>query len=170
MSQIEYIPDVAVGPELDSVLRALLSTCFTQPHDVVFQHRRYAQEMPAHRWLIRDQAGKVVSHAAAHEKSIEAEGKSYRIGGIAEVCVDPKHRGKGQAKQLLAAAHLWLAENGFDYAVLFGEREVYASSGYTHAMVLFDSGAGLEKVEVQVLPLGLRPWPASEVRLIGPPF
>ena len=93
--KIEYLPDDNVTDTLDYELRSLLTTCFTKPQDVVFRDRQYFQEPYPHRWVIRDENNAIVAHIGVHEKQVETEGRTYRIGGIAEVCVHPDYRGKG---------------------------------------------------------------------------
>ncbi len=65
---IEYVADASVDPALDVALRRLLCTCF--PKTPVFRDRRYYNEPPAHRWLIRGSDGDPVAHVAVHEKLI----------------------------------------------------------------------------------------------------
>ena len=103
--QVEYVPDATVDAELDQQLRALLSLCFTKPHDAVFQHRRYFLEPYPHRWMVREAAGRVIAHVGAHDKSVEADGERFRIGGICEVCVHPAVRGRGLVRRMLAVVH-----------------------------------------------------------------
>lgn len=127
---IQHIADAAVDDALDLELRALLSTCFTGPQDSVFKHRRYFNEPPAHRWCIRGEDGTLAAHLAVHERTLLAEGRSFPVGGLAEVCVHPSYRGRGYLKALVAEAHRWLKEHDYAFAVLFGDSRYYASSGY----------------------------------------
>jgi hypothetical protein len=83
--KIEYIKDEDVDPGLDRELRNLLTICFTKPEDAIFLKRRYFREPPQHRWMIRVESTKIIAHIAIHEKVVKAKGKTYRIGGIAEV-------------------------------------------------------------------------------------
>ena len=174
---IEDFPDSAVDEAMDLALRELLSTCFTKAQDDVFQRRRYFNEMPAHRWIIRDEKGTLVAHLATHEKEIFHAAGSSPVGGIAEVCVRPSHRGRGYVKHLLAAAHPWLVWRGALYSVLFGDTKVYSPSGYRAvgnlAMdVAASEGAAERRIITYALalPLGPTPWPEGEVYLPGPKF
>ena len=83
--KIEYLPDYSVTGSMDYELRGLLTTCFTKPQDVVFRDRRYFRDPYPHRWVIRDDNNAIVAHIGVHEKQVEAEGRTCRIGGIAEV-------------------------------------------------------------------------------------
>lgn len=169
-----YLPDAAVDAALDRELRALLSTCFTKPEDVVFRERRYFKEPPAHRWLLREEGGRLAAHVAVHEKMVEVAGRGWPIGGIAEVCVHPDQRGRGHVRALLAAIHPWLVARGIPFSVLFGDPRIYTSSGYAAVSNLFlrasASAAWAPAPGVMARPLLAEPWPAGEVRLAGPAF
>ena len=173
--RVDYLSDASVDAAMDAELRTLLSTCFRKPQDFVFQERRYFTQPPQHRWMIRNRDGELVAHTAVHDKTVEAGGKSFRIGGIAEVCVHPDFRGRGYVKIILAQIHDWLISEGYDFAVLFGMVEVYASAGYVQKDNLFhDAEVDGKKTRKQVTPMvrelsGI-PWPSCEVYLPGPVF
>ena len=173
---IEYLPDAAVDSLLDENLRKLLCLCFTKPGDAVFKQRRYFHEPPGHRWLMRDDTGMAIAHIAVHEKYVVVEGKKYPIGGIAEVCVHPDHRGHGYVKQILAAIEVWLISHRVEYAVLFGNPKIYGSSGYQPVTNLFhdaEDGAGKPRfasVKAMIKPLTNRKWFTPEVYLPGLAF
>jgi len=173
----EYVLDSTVNLALDQKLRDILSTCFTKPGDTVFRDRRYWRELPQHRWVIRATTGEIIAHIAVHEKIVVFGGKKHRIGGIAEVCVRPEHRGHGYVKVLLAHAHDWLRAYGFAFAVLFGEPHVYSSSGYvvvTNLVADIRDAAGEVRRQpakgAMVVSLGRQSWPATEVFLPGQIF
>jgi GNAT superfamily N-acetyltransferase len=173
---VEYLPDAAIDKALDAELRGLLTLCFTKAEDVVFRTRRYFKEPYAHRWVIRDGNGALIAHAGVHDKQIEAAGRLYRIGGLCEVCVRPSYRGRGFVRAMLAAVDDWMRRNAFDFAVLFGDAQVYKSSGYVAATVLIDEpspeggGPCPKPSQAMVKPVGVTPWPDGDVRLIGIKF
>ncbi len=169
---IEYIPDDSVNDVLDQELRVLLTTCFTKPRDLVFRNRRYFREPYRHRWVIRDNQGKIVAHIGVHEKKVEAGGCMFRVGGIAEVCVHPDCRGKGYVRMMLQCVHGWLSEKGFTFAFLFGDPLVYGSSGYVQIGNLFHGGGehGWKQVKAMIRELSLTSWPSGDVHLPGPTF
>ena len=175
---VEYIADAAVDAELDRALRDLLSTCFTKPQDHVFRTRRYFNEPPAHRWLIRDEAGTLVAQLAAHEKRLFTDdNRSLPIGGIAEVCVRPDHQGRGYVKPMLAAAHEWMGGAGFVFSLLSGNSRYYASSGYVPVDNLLRNAPGpageTRRVKAEgmlAVPLSNLAWPQGEIYLPGPSF
>ncbi|AHF92249.1 aminoglycoside 2'-N-acetyltransferase [Opitutaceae bacterium TAV5] len=175
---IDYIADSAVDAALDLALRELLSACFTKPQDHVFKTRRYFNEPPAHRWLIRDATGTPVAHLAAHEKQLFTDdGRTLRIGGIAEVCVRPDHQGRGYVKPLIAAAHRRMGAGGFAFSVLSGNERYYASSGYRPVNNLLRDGVGPAGEAVRIraegflaAPLSDTVWPHGDVYIPGPSF
>ena len=124
---MEHVPDRQVDEALDAQLRRLLTTCFPGP---MFLAKRYNAELPAHRWIVRDGPDRLVAHAALHDKQVGTGVGDIRIGGVAEVCVHPDHRGRGTVRSLLDAVHAWILEARIPAALLFGKPEVYGSSGY----------------------------------------
>jgi GNAT superfamily N-acetyltransferase len=174
--RVGFIEDALVSATFDAELRALLSTCFLKPGDEVFRLRRYWREPPQYRWFIRGADGGLIAHTAAHDKTVGVAGECLRIGGIAEVCVHPAHRGCGLVRRILATAHDWLRGRDYPFAMLFGDPRVYASSGYAAVEnVVCDEPdpagtSGRHPVKAMVRPLGARPWPTAEVYLPGPKF
>jgi predicted N-acetyltransferase YhbS len=171
-AQPQYLPDESVDDALDRELRGLLTTCFTKPQDTVFRHRRYFVEPYPHRWVIRDGRGTIVAHVGVHEKQVEAGGRTYRIGGIAEVCVHPDHRGNGYVRIMLQAVHNRLIKHGFIFALLFGDPRVYGSSGYVQVGNLYYGGGpdGWKQVRGMVRQLSTTAWPTENVHLPGGKF
>jgi predicted acetyltransferase len=173
---IEYLADSSVDAVLDAQIRELLTTCFTKSEDVVFKDRRYFIEPYPHRWVIRDTHGSLVAHIGVHEKTVEADGRTFRIGGIAEVCVHPDFRGRDFVKKMLSRVHDWLVRNEFDFAILFGEPCIYNSSGYVqvdnlvHDDVTATGENCTSQSPVMVRPLTETTWPGGPVYLPGPKF
>jgi predicted N-acetyltransferase YhbS len=173
---IDYIADSKVDAALDAQLRALLSACFTGPHNERFKTQRYYNEMPQHRWLIRE-PGRVIAHVALHDKIIGTAAGDQRIGGVAEVAVHPDFRGRGLVQQLLAKSHDWLAAQGVPFGFLFGDWAVYKSSGYVPVKNLIRrfvperSEWVTEPISgAMVKVIGKTPWPDGEIDLRGPTF
>jgi len=173
---ISFFPDATVDSDGDARLRALLSACFTDP---CFRVRRFCHEMPGYRWLVTDPAtGGWVAHLAGHDKVIGHPGGELRIFGVAEVCVLPDHRGRGHVRGLLAAAHSWASARRFPFAMLFGRREVYESSGYVAVdnpirRLQNDGSWDLTPMKFAMArPLldSAPPWPDGLIDLRGPLF
>lgn len=169
---VEYIADEDVNEMIDQEIRRLLCTCFTRPQDVVFQDRRYCNEPYPHHWMTRDAEGALIAHLGLHEKQIESDDGYFLIGGVAEVCVHPDHRGTGCVKAMIQLAHEWMIQQGVPFSVLFGGRQVYGSSGYARMadIVHGDDKSGWKPAKVLVKELSALVWPSGSVRLPGPKF
>ncbi len=123
-----YRSDEAVTDDEDRQLRGLFFSCFS--YNPIFLARRYLKRRPGHRWMVKTETGEIVGHAALHERVIGTETGELRVGGVAEVCVAPAHRGLGITKQLLRSVDQWLQAQDIGFGMLFGEPKIYASSGY----------------------------------------
>jgi predicted acetyltransferase len=172
----EYLADINVTRAMDEELRALLTTCFTKPQDMIFRTQRYFRQPYKDRWIIKNEKGAMVAHIGVHDKKIMADGRTYRITGIAEVCVHPDFRGRGFVNMMLVDIHKWAKEQGFVFSMLFGDSKIYSSSGYLpRANVMHDADSpGGQTCKKQITPLVREisgtPWPATEVYLPGPTF
>src|ERR1700742_3666755 len=85
--RLEYAREPDVSEQLDRELRALISGCFNSPQDAFLRDQRWVREMPLHRYMLRDEHGQLVAHAAVHEKVIGVGDGELTVGGTAEVCV-----------------------------------------------------------------------------------
>lgn len=174
---VTHVREPEVSSELDAELRRLLRACFPQPHNAFFLERRYAHEVPLHRYLVRDTEGRLVAHLGIHDKLLGVGSGEVQVGGMAEVCVDETQRGRGLVKRLLDEAHRALAERGVPFAFLFGEPAIYGSSGYRHLAAdvrRFDPAKGATETGpsrvAMYKPLTTQPWPEGVVDLRGPMF
>jgi len=175
--RLEYVREPAVSEALNRELIELISGCFYQPHNAFFKERRYAQQMPLHRYMLRSAEGRLVAHLAVHDKILSVAGAELRVGGMAEVCVLESARGRGYVRLLLEEAHRGLVESGVEFAFLFGDANVYGSSGYrpvsasiarlNHATQLVEATV-LQSALVKLL--ANRAWPEGPVDLRGPLF
>ena len=174
MDKVNYIHDTKVGETLNKKLIDLLSICFVK--DPVLKYQRYCKEMPQHRWYIEEK-NKIVAHLALHEKTITTQMGDFPIGGVAEVGVHPDYRGRGSVKKMLIKAHSWLRNNKYPFCVLFGEKEIYSSSGYTlvkNEIKHLDDKTNQWIIEVNRHAmknvLGDIPWPEGLININGPMF
>lgn len=172
--EVKYLPDDSVDAEMDQKLKDLFTSCFTKPQDHVFKERRYFKEPYKHRWVIKNEAGRLVAHVGVHDKIVEADGAKLKIGGIAEVCVLPDYRGRGYVRIMLDKIHSWMEEQPFDFSMLFGDPKVYSSSGYisTTNLIGTDETTGKRKpLDAMVKSVSDKSWPAdSEAFLVGKKF
>ena len=172
---VAYLPDATVDAALDAEIRSLLTTCFKKPQDTVFETQRYFREPYPHRWIVRDTDGRMVAHIGVHEKRVHAGDTVLPIAGIAEVCVHPDCRGRGYVRCMLDTVHARMGDAGRLFAVLFGNPDVYRSSGYLPCDNLVHDadapdGGPCRATNTLVRPLAGRPWPTGEVYLPGPKF
>ncbi|MDR3402182.1 MAG: GNAT family N-acetyltransferase [Chthoniobacter sp.] len=171
---IIYRSDETVTGDEDRQLRSLLFSCFS--FNPVFLARRYFIQRPGHRWFAKSSAGDIVAHAALHERTIGAESEDLLIGGIAEVCVATNHRGLGISKELLQSIDQWLKGRGIAFAMLFGQPQVYASSGYVpiqnklRAKNLLSRYANPFCGTPMIKSLSQTSWPRGTIDLRGPTF
>lgn len=170
--KLEYIEDKWVDENLDKKLRNLLSSCFLNGNDAsVFQSRRYYNDIPQHRYLVWDGLN-LAAQIAVHEKKVCVNEDEITVCGIAEVCVASSYRGQGLVKLMLDAIHKDRKQAGDQCSVLFGESEIYASSGYVcvdNVFILNEQQIWVKAENVMARPLN-QDWPSHEVKLIGIPF
>lgn len=171
---IETSSECMVDRDLDAQLRNLLMLCF--PHEPLFRTRRFFRERPTQRWFIRNGEG-MAAHLCIHRKVIKCAAGSMLIGGVAEVCVHPEFRGRGLVREILNEAHGWMRGYQYEFGMLFGNTNVYASSGYMpilNSIRHYDMSEQCWKVETfehaMFRPLGQRKWPDGEIGLGGPTF
>lgn len=168
-----YIADASIDELGDLEIRKLLSLCFTKPEDGIFKERRYFRDPYPHRWVTRDDTGALVAHLGVHEREVEVDGNTIQIGGIADVCVHPDHRGKGYMRTMLSEAHAYLKEQGFLFSVLFGESELYQKVGYKGVDNLYYGSpetGWLVAEHGMVYELNNVPWPTEKVHIRGDKF
>lgn len=171
---ITIVEEGSIDDALDVQIRALLVDSF--PRDPVFHERRWNHEVPAWRVCVFDQRG-IVGQIAIHEKSGLGPGGEFRFGGIAEVCVLERARRKGLVRRMLDVAHARLREEGVPFAILFGEKEVYGSSGY-HPLgvplrlrdVTTDRWTTAIRPSAMYIELLDDPFPTGTIDLRGPDF
>ncbi|OIQ26543.1 GNAT family N-acetyltransferase [uncultured Vibrio sp.] len=170
--EFEYIRDHDVSTDLDKKLRQLLSASFLNGQDPeIFSKQRYYKEPPQHRYLLWDK-DTIAAHIAVHDKHVHCDGEDHTISGIAEVCVHTEYRKQGLVKQLLEKVLQDSKARGDAFSVLFGEAEIYGSSGYVtssnlHILTPEKKWVRVDKVMARELN---QSWPEADVRLDGLPF
>lgn len=163
-----YLPDTGVDRKLDEEIRRLLFLCFSTGAPR-FEHQRFNNEMPLHRWLIRDADGRLVAHLATHEKAMAALGDTFSFCGVAEVCVHPDARGGGLVGQMLREAEA--LHEDCDYSILLGAERVYSRYGYVKVGTVYFPHHGPEPAKsAMVKCLRQETWPEGRVEIPGPHF
>lgn len=172
--EIKFILDKDVDGELNDKIIQILSMCF--PDQQIFTKQRYYKETPQYRWYVESDSI-IVAHIAMHKKKITINSDEILIGGIAEVCVHPNYRGKGLAKELLRASEIFMTENWYKFSVLFGDPNVYGSSGYKqidNRIKYIDhiSGKWITEInsDIMIKKISDTEWPDGLVNLNGPTF
>lgn len=142
----------------------------------MFERRRYFNQPYPHRWVVRHDQH-IIAQLGVHERLVTGQGRRYDIGGVGDVCVHPNHRGRGLVKQMLTAAHAWLADHEYPFALLFGNPQIYQSSGYVKTTNVVCNMAeesnepgDWRPLQPLVCELGDTPWPQGQVHLPGPTF
>jgi regulator of extracellular matrix RemA (YlzA/DUF370 family) len=74
--------------------------------------------------------GKVVSRIGVYNLVMRIGVASVRMGGIAGVGTPEEHRGKGYSRRVLENSNVWMTQEGFDCATLFGIAHYYNKFGY----------------------------------------
>lgn len=80
------------------------------------------------------QDGKQVASLAVVDLMMRIGIAPVHTGGIAGVGTEQEHRNKGYARQVLEHTTQWMAENGFDCAMLFGIENFYHKFGYANCL------------------------------------
>ena len=161
---ITYLHDDDVDAALDLKLRQLISTSFEQ---TPLMDKRYFNEMPQHRWIVK--AGdELAAHLAVHEKVFRVKDREEPFIGIAEVCVAQSYRGQGLVRKLLAQAEAFFE---LDYSILLGDERVYGSSHYFRVHnIIFPDVSAEPRDDVLVKCLNAKPWFQQIATISGPTF
>ena len=88
-----------------------------------------------------------VSRLSIHEYQMRFGTARLKMGGIAGVGTSEEHRNKGYSRRVMEESTMFLTENGFDVAMLFGIPNFYPKFGYT--TVLPETWMELNTEEVQ---------------------
>jgi predicted N-acetyltransferase YhbS len=127
------------------------------------------------------QDGKIIGHMCVLLRAIRVGGQLVDIVGLADVCTDIDHRGKGVAQRLLTAAIKESHATQAAFFLLFGNANIYSGNGFqpfsnpVTYLDLRDALTGEVKTEaaeqLMVLPLRDTLWPpTAAVDLLGTLF
>jgi aminoglycoside 2'-N-acetyltransferase I len=90
---LRRVPSAALTPEEIAALRALFDAAWPEPHDSFTAEDWYHTLPGIH--VIGEEDGRIVSHAAVVERSIEVGGEARRVGYVEAVATWPPLHGRG---------------------------------------------------------------------------
>ena len=174
--QVERIHELDLTPADDAQIAGLMARCF----DTDFGGRSFFQQRHHLRLVLRD-GSKIIAHMALDFRAIRIGQDLCDVVGLAEVGTDPDYRGQGLASVLMNAAIDEAKASFADFFVLFGDRPLYAGSGFRRVpndaiYVTMEGARTGEVVErstqaLMVLPVGEKSWgDAVVVDLMGHKF
>jgi len=95
--------------------------------------------------------GEMVASVSNYLREMYCAGRHAKISAIGSVATHPNHRRKGYVRQVLAESRQWMLDSGFDFSFLFGDQDVYGSSGWE----MFSAFNAMVKARVPKEDLGL---------------
>ncbi|SMY08255.1 GNAT family N-acetyltransferase [Flavimaricola marinus] len=170
---MERIEEMRLSAEYERQIAEMLVRAFQED----FGGRSYHKQRH-HLRLVWREDGQIVGHMALCFRDIRLGEALVPIVGLAEVSTDPAYRGRGIASGLMRAAVDEARATLANFFVLFGDRPLYAASGFVPhrnrltyvGMDHAHTGAVDTKVDdgLMVLPLTDMAWePRAEVDLLG---
>lgn len=85
------------------------------------------------KWALKS-GGQFAAHVGIFPFEALVEGRTLKVAGIGAVATHPDHRGKGLMKRLMEHVLAGIEEEGYDLAILWGERDLYAPYGFERAL------------------------------------
>ena len=172
--RIDVIAEMDLTPADDAAIAALLAEAFGPD----FDGRSYHKQRHHLRIVARGADGDIVGHIALLFRDIRLGDRLTPIVGLAEVSTRPSHRGRGIAGAMLHMALDRARRSLACFAVLFGNRPLYAGTGFVAAAnpltyVRLDDARShgiLQRTDdnLMVLPLRDVAWdPDAPVDLVG---
>ena len=166
--EVDRLPDGSVDGVLDLEIRRFLQICF--PEEAKFTNRRYYNEKPHMRWLIRS-GGTLVAHIAGHSKTFQTCSRPVRFCGISEVGVVPDYRGCGYLSKLLNALEGYYAKQSYPFSILLGPAKIYTRYGYRSVDNIYFPDQSKDCAEFAMCKsLGSEDWPTDSISIAGPHF
>ncbi|MEA3364331.1 MAG: GNAT family N-acetyltransferase [Candidatus Hydrogenedentes bacterium] len=137
----------------------------------------YDWARPDWRVLVRSD-GELAAHVAITQRTVSANGKPARVGGIGGVMSPPRFQGKGHAKTAMLRARDYMQKTlHLEFGFLFCSADLlryYQRLGWERidGPVSFaqDEGDATWHEKAMVLPLTDRPWPGPPVDINGRPW
>jgi hypothetical protein len=92
------------------------------------------------------------------------EGRALKVAGIGAVATHPEFRGRGLMKRLMDHLMGEITKEGFDLAILWGERNLYRPFGFERALNLEKFTLGPSSLPEKPPPPGLRNFQPKDER------
>ena len=173
---IERIDETLLTSEDEAQIAELLLRCF----DTSFGGRSFYKTRPHHRLLYRED-GRIFGQVSVFHQVIRMGDRLVTISGLGDVATDPDRRGQGIAGRLVQRFIDDARDGAADFAVLFGDRPLYAGLGFANKTnpMRFVAMEDARTIEVRddtddglmVMKTGEIDWDdAAPLDLLGPKF
>lgn len=166
--------EYTIDPTMNSEIRALLESSFPG----FFRDRIYYKQVPSFRCLVRCH-GKIVAQVGVVYRVIRVGERAVTIFGLADLCVDEAHRGKGLASRLLEEVESLALLHHIDTLVLLADdHRLYLGHGFeavkrpcTWLGIDEHRSLGMRSQNLGdcllVKLLDDQPWPQGEIDFLG---
>ena len=111
--------------------------------------------------------GKIVSHVSLVEKRFWIRNTLVRVGGIADVCTHPDHRGKQFTSILMNDALKYMAEQGYALSLLNGIPNFYHRFGYVESLYRYRMTVPLKPLESLQAKKKVRPFKKKDLPIVN---
>ncbi len=179
--EIRQIAERDMDESLKRQVAALQRVAF--PNETHFKTKRWVHTLPLPEdpWFHAWEGNDLVGNVWLHHRTVQTIDGPRNVGGIANVCSSPAHRGTGAAKGCMRAAAAYMENSDhIDFGLLFcGEtvRHFYASLGWQVAgnrCLARQPDGTVKPVHDGCVAMyydasaGRLPWPGGDIDLNGP--
>ena len=171
---VDVINDYEITSADRETLRCLLNCCFPN----YFTQREYFKQTPKFRYLVWDDK-RLVAQMGIEDRIISIDGKSTRIFGVIDLCVELTYRSNLIATSLLNRLETLGRRFNFDFIILFADdHRLYHKNGYISVDNTCKWLAIEEHISIGVFrdkladsfmikKIGAKSWSTGEVDLLG---
>ena len=128
----EFVDETDMRPTLDKALKGLLCVCFPEDRVLFSKSRYWNGVVPVYTVIVKN-GQRIIGQLGIVSRTVVWNGEDITIAGVQSLCVTPDHRGKGLAKQLLAAAMEEAGRRDFPAGLLFCKpnlKQFYSGEGW----------------------------------------
>ncbi|CDN44820.1 GNAT family N-acetyltransferase [Paenibacillus sp. P22] len=175
--RIEQVWETDLNKEMTAAIQGLLLQSFP---DIYPKDRIFFKQLPHFRFLAYDSENRLIGHAAADYRMMNAGGKPVRVLGVIDLCVEASSRLRGVGSALLAAMDRFCEGRAIDFILLFADdRTLYLKNGYhpvqakckwmkVNHETLSTAGIGSEDMDaLMVKQVGPDRWNEGELDFLG---